>query len=66
MTTAHLSEAEARRAGLIKPTSRRTRTAAPRAGAETRCCACDALFTTEAAERRHADEQSHHRFEMVP
>lgn len=65
MTTVHLSEAEARRAGLIAPISKRTRTAEPRAKAEGRCCTCDERFTGETTERRHNQQTGHARFEMV-
>lgn len=30
-----------------------------------RCCDCGAIFTSEAAERRHSDEEGHSRFEIV-
>jgi len=30
-----------------------------------RCCTCGEIFTTEAGERRHAEQQRHLRFECV-
>lgn len=60
--------AEAKAAGLLdgKPKLKRTtQKHAPRHGAQTRCVRCGTVFTTEAAERRHSDEQAHHRFEMI-
>lgn len=60
--------AEAKAEGLLdgKPKLKRaTQKHAPRNGSLSRCVKCDAVFSTEAAERRHSDEERHHRFEMV-
>lgn len=62
---AHMTEKEARRAGLIKPATKKTRQTAPRQKSESRCTTCGTTFTGETAERRHADNERHHRFEMV-
>lgn len=63
-----MSEAEARRAGLLpgKPAKKRTtRKSEPRNGAVSRCVKCDATFSGDAAETRHVEQEHHHRFESV-
>lgn len=63
--SARLTEAEARRAGLLAPKSRKTRKAAPRNGAPSRC-KCGEEFTTDAAETRHVEQNPGHcRIETV-
>jgi hypothetical protein len=64
---AHLTEAEARALGLdVKAarvrTTRRTVKGAPY---RTRCCTCDEVFDTEAAENRHVAGTTHRRYEIV-
>ena len=70
-----MSPAEAAKLGLDRggtplptsaPAKKKTRkTVAVKDCAPNRCCTCDETFTTEAAERRHADTEHHHRFEMI-
>ena len=61
-----MTVAEAKAAGLLdaKP-QRSTKRAAPRGGSWSRCCTCGEIFTGETSERRHSDDNGHHRFEMV-
>lgn len=66
--TAHLTEAEARKLGLIdEPAKVKTTARAVRNKdcLPNRCCTCDEVFTTEAGERRHSDGLGHNRFEAV-
>jgi len=64
--TAHLSEAEARRLGLVAPASKKRTTRKAADGPyHTRCCACREEFTVEAAETRHVESTSHARYEVV-
>lgn len=62
----HMSEQEARRAGLItkKPSTRKTG-AAPREKDATRCATCLETMAGETAEERHTREAGHHRYEMI-
>lgn len=63
-----MSEAEARRAGLIKgkPSSRK-RADGGRQGAVSRCATegCGATFTSDVLEDRHLAETGHGRYETV-
>lgn len=64
--SAHMSEKEARRAGLIAPKAKTTRKRAPKDKRDrTRCVACDEVFETAAAETRHVEQVGHHRYETV-
>lgn len=66
--TASISEAEARKLGLIdKPTKgKKTQRSTPNKDClPNRCCTCNEVFTTEAGERRHSDSEGHRRFEAV-
>ena len=65
MTTIRMSEAEAKRAGLVKTKGRTTRKAAGRDGATSRCVTHGETFTTDAAEDRHVAEHHGCRIEGV-
>ena len=62
----HMSEQEARRAGLItKKASTRKTGAAPREAGSTRCATCLETMAGETAEKKHNEETGHARFEMI-
>lgn len=66
MTAARLTRADAKRLGLDVPASTRSTHKVARAPYHTRCMACGAVFTTQAAEDRHVDAQGGHlRFELI-
>ena len=66
MTAVRVTAGEARRMGVDVPATTRTTATVARAPYHTRCMACGAVFTTQAAEDRHVDAAGgHHRFELV-
>lgn len=65
MTAVRVTPAEARRMGVDIAAPSSTKRVA-RAPYHTRCMACGAVFTTQAAEDRHVDVAGGHlRFELV-
>jgi hypothetical protein len=66
MVSVSMSEAEARKAGLIKTKTKTTRKAEPREkGTVMRCVRHDEQFETEAAENRHVAAHHGCRIEWV-
>ena len=66
MPAARLSRAEAKALGVPVPASTRAPRRTARAPYHTRCMACGAVFTTQAAEDRHVDAVGGHtRFELI-
>jgi hypothetical protein len=66
VTAARLSRAEAKALGVAVPASTRSTHKVARAPYHTRCMACGAVFTTQAAEDRHVDAVGGHlRFELI-
>ena len=61
-----MSEAEARRAGLIKgKPSTKKRADGGRQGARSRCATCGDEFTSDTRETEHMNKTGHHRYEVV-
>lgn len=64
-----MTTAEAREAGLLNASKTRkprtTRKTEPRNGAESRCVACGATFTSDAAETKHVEVTHHSRYEST-
>lgn len=66
MTAVRVTAGEARRLGIDVPSTQRSTHKVARAPYHTRCMACGAVFTTQAAEDRHVDTQGGHlRFELI-
>ena len=62
----HMSEQEARRAGLVKGKgSTRKRADGGRKGAASRCATCGETFTSDTAEDAHLATTGHNRYETV-